>query len=132
MSNKNPSVMVLEPNRLQRDLISMALRRNHFESIVCNSPLELRQNLSTCQPEAILLDLVLPGQNGLELIRELQSESALKNTKFFIISSIAFPEVVQKAVYLGAVDFLVKPLNIDLLINRVKRVIGIEGMAVLN
>jgi PleD family two-component response regulator len=120
MNRETLSVLVLEPNALQCDLIKMALIRNRMNPIICNEPSRLRQHLIELMPDVLLIDTYLPGQNGLDLIGELNSEILLKRTKVFFISSLGFPEIVQKAVQMGASGFLVKPLNPDLLITRIQ------------
>ena len=119
MNRETLSVLVLEPNALQCDLIKMVLTRNHMAPVICSEPARLRQHLIELMPDVLLIDTYLPGQNGLDLIGELNSEILLKRTKVFFISSLGFPEIVQKAAQMGASGFLVKPLNPDLLVSRI-------------
>jgi CheY-like chemotaxis protein len=124
MKRKMLSVIVLEPNALQCDLIKMALVRNHMNPIICAEPSDLRQQLVQHLPDVLLIDTYLPGMNGLDLIEQLNSEVLLKRTKVFFISSLAFPEIVQKAAKIGASGFLVKPLNPDLMVTRIQKCFG--------
>jgi CheY-like chemotaxis protein len=124
MKRKMLSVIVLEPNALQCDLIKMALVRNHMNPIICTEPSDLRQHLVQHLPDVLLIDTYLPGMNGLDLIEQLNSEVLLKRTKVFFISSLAFPEIVQKAAKIGASGFLVKPLNPDLMVTRIQKCFG--------
>lgn len=119
MKRETLSVLILEPNTLLCDLIKMTLLRSQMNPIVCHQPAELRQQLVQHVPDVLLIDTYLPGQNGLDLISELNSEILLKRTKVFFISSLGFPEIVQKAARIGASGFLVKPLNPDLLVRRI-------------
>ncbi len=119
MKRETLSVLVLEPNALQCDLIKLALTRRHMNPIICNQTVNLRQQLIQCLPDVLLIDTYLPGQNGLDLIAQLHSEVLLSRTKVFFISSLAFPEIVQKAAKIGASGFLVKPLNLDMMASRI-------------
>lgn len=121
------SVLILEPNILQSDLIKLALIRNFMQPIVCPEPGQIRQLLIQFMPDLLLIDTHLPGQNGLDLIGELRAESLLSRTKVFIISSLGYQEIVQKAVKAGASDFLVKPLDMDLLVSRIHRCFGLPA-----
>ena len=118
MKRETLSVLILEPNVLLCDLIRMTLVRSQMNPIVCTQPSTLRQQLVQWAPDALLIDTYLPGQNGFDLIGELNSDILLKRTKVFFISSLGFPEIVQKAAQMGASGFLVKPLNPDLLVTR--------------
>ncbi len=121
MNRETLSVLVLEPNALQCDLIKLALIRHKMNPIICDRPLSLREKLVQHLPDVLLVDTHLPGQNGLDLIQQLNSEVLLNRTKVFFISSLAFPEIVQKAAKMGASGFLVKPLNPDMLVTRIQK-----------
>lgn len=119
MKREKLTALVLEPNALQCALIKLALTRNQITPIICHDPGALRQQLLEHMPDVLLIDTYLPGQNGLELIARLNSEVLLQRTKVFFISAMAYPEIIQKAAKLGASGFLVKPLDPDLLVNRI-------------
>ena len=119
MKRETPSVLILLPNALQCDLVRMALLRSCMNPIVCHQPSAVRAHLVQYLPDVLLIDTNLPGQNGLDLIGKLNSEILLKRTKVIFISSLGFPEIVQKAAKVGASAFLVKPLNPDLLVKRI-------------
>lgn len=121
MNREMLSVLVLEPNALQCDLLKLALTRHRMNPIICGQPENLRQQLAQHLPDVLLIDTHLPGLNGLDLISQLNSEVLLNRTKVFFISSLAFPEVVQKAAKMGASGFLVKPLNPDVLVERIQK-----------
>ena len=120
MRREIPSILILEPNPLQCDLLRLALTRSGMKPIVCGQPAALRQYLVQYMPDVLLIDTHLPGHNGLDLISQLHSEVLLKRTKVFFLSYLGFPEVVQKAVQIGASGFLVKPLDPDLLVTRIQ------------
>lgn len=121
MKRETPTVLILEPNALQGDLIRMALLRGGMNPILCSQPADLRRQLLERAPDALLIDTYLPGRNGLELIGELNSETLLERTKVFFLSSLGFPEIVQKAAQIGASGFFVKPLDPDLLVSRIQK-----------
>jgi DNA-binding NarL/FixJ family response regulator len=102
----------------------MVLSRSGMNPIVCDHPAALPRQLIECLPDVLLIDTYLPGQNGVDLISQLQSEVLMKRTKVFFISSLGFPEIVQKAAQVGASGFLVKPLDPDLLVSRILKCFG--------
>ena len=121
MKRESLSVLLLEPNALQCDLIKLALIRHRMNPIICSEPSDLRQRLIQHLPDVLLIDTYLPGLNGLDLIGQLNSEVLLNRTKVFFISALAFPEIVQKAAKIGASGFFAKPLNPDLLAERIQK-----------
>lgn len=120
MKRQSPSVLLLIPNPLQCDLLRMALVRHQMQPVVCDRPESLRQTLVHHMPDVLLLDTHLPGCNGLDLVAGFNADALLKRTRVFFVSSLGFPEVVQKAAQIGAAGFLVKPLDPDLLVKRIQ------------
>ncbi len=114
------SVLILEPNVLLCDLLKLTLQRHHMKPILCEQPNKLRGDLLQHLPDVLLIDTHLPGHNGLDLVSQLNSDVLLQRTKVFFISSLGFTEVVQKVAQIGASGFLVKPLNPDLLVNKIQ------------
>jgi len=117
-------ILVLIPDALQRDLAGLALQRAGFEVVLAREAAELPDLLAHHQPAALLLDLFLPGVNGLDVLEQLQAEDALGETRVFVVSRLAFPEVVLRARELGVADFFVKPLDADTLTERIGRALG--------
>lgn len=114
-------ILVLIPDALQRDLAGLALQRAGFEVMLVREAAELPDLLARHQPDALLLDLFLPGVNGLDVLEQLQAEDALGETRVFVVSRLAFPEVVLRARELGVADFFVKPLDANTLTERIGR-----------
>ncbi|MFA7385406.1 MAG: response regulator [Candidatus Paceibacterota bacterium] len=66
------------------------------------------------RPDLILLDIVLPKKNGLEVLRDLKEDPVLKNIPVIILSNLGEDEKIKKALSMGAVDYMVKaqhPIN---------------------
>lgn len=64
-------------------------------------------------PDLIMLDLVLPGKNGMDFLQALRADEQLKNVKVVVLSNLDAEEDKKKARDLGVVDYLVKA-NISL------------------
>ncbi|MEN4010636.1 MAG: response regulator [Chloroflexota bacterium] len=113
--------LLLIPDALQRDLATLALQRAGFAALVCPAAEQLPAMLAEHRPDGLLVDLFLPGVNGLHLLEQLYTEDRFGGARLFIVSALAFPEVVLRARKLGALDFFVKPLQADLLVERMQR-----------
>ena len=64
--------------------------------------------LSRFGPDLILLDLILPGKNGFEILKELKSSSAYAKIPVVILSNLDDEGEIQQGLKLGAADFLIK------------------------
>ena len=74
----------------------------------------------TNPPSLILLDLLLPGMNGLEICRRLRNEPATHRTPIVIITAKALPADINTSLELGANDFIVKPFSVREVIGQVR------------
>ncbi|GAP09698.1 response regulator containing CheY-like receiver, AAA-type ATPase, and DNA-binding domains [Bellilinea caldifistulae] len=120
---RSKRIVLLIPDALQRDLAGLALQRTGFEVVMAREAADLPDLLARHHPQALLLDLFLPGANGLDVLEQLQADRALGETRVFVVSRLAFPEVVLRARELGVADFFVKPLDADALTKRIASVL---------
>jgi FixJ family two-component response regulator len=74
-------------------------------------PLEFLEHARTCQPRVVVLDILMPKMNGLEVQTELQTVSP--STRVVILTSKDDPAVRSKAMAAGATGFFLKPVNDD-------------------
>ncbi|MEI7424622.1 MAG: response regulator [Candidatus Staskawiczbacteria bacterium] len=73
------------------------------------------------KPDVILLDLVLPKKNGLDVLKELKSNFNLKLIPVVILSNLDGDETIEKAISLGAISYLLKTqYPIDTIIEKVE------------
>jgi len=114
-------VLVVEDDRFLRELFVRKLSSEGFDTrsaIDANGVFsELKEDP---KPEIILLDLILPGVNGFEILAKLKKDPLLAPIPVIVISNLGQEEDVQKAMSLGAVDFLIKAnYTLDEIITRV-------------
>jgi DNA-binding response OmpR family regulator len=114
-------VLLVEDDRVLTDLIKLTLGRAGFIVQTTNKSDEVLNLIDELKPTLVLLDLFLPGCNGLDLLEKMNQERKLDNTPVIIISAYGFMEVLQQAILMGAKDFIVKPFNSDLLLMKVDR-----------
>jgi len=63
------------------------------------------------QPDLLFLDIIMPGMDGLSLLRELRNLAHQKDTPVIMVTSKDYAQDRQVAKQLGAIDFLIKPLR---------------------
>ncbi len=114
-------ILLLEPNPLQADLLMLTLARHQFKPHRCPGVEQLSEQALRLNPSLLLMELSLPGANALDLLETLQANGSLNQTRVILLSAIAYPEVVQRAARLGVCGFLAKPLDLDALVERVRR-----------
>ncbi|GAC1318307.1 MAG: hypothetical protein NVSMB2_12990 [Chloroflexota bacterium] len=81
------------------------------------------------RPQLVLLDIDMPGENGFRVLRRLRLAGVLVDTRVIMLTGRASSGEVHQAAALGAVDYVVKPLSIPLLIERVERAMALAPAA---
>jgi len=112
-SSKTDKVLVIEDDYATSKLLSNYLQKWGYEPTIVNSA---EQTLQIVEKEtflAILMDIVLPDSNGLELLQKLREIPQTKKTPVIICSVEAEQ---QKAFLMGAVEYFVKPINYKYLV----------------
>lgn len=106
-------VLVIEDDYATSKLLSNYLNKWGYEPTIVNSAEQTLKILNKEQFLAILMDIVLPDTNGLELLQKIRQVKNAKSTPV-IICSVEAEE--QKAFLMGAVEYFVKPINYKYLI----------------
>ncbi|MCH7771984.1 MAG: response regulator, partial [Bacteroidetes bacterium] len=112
-SSKTNKVLIIEDDYATSKLLSNYLQKWGYEPTIVNSA---KQTLEIIEKDiflAILMDIVLPDSNGLELLQKLRQIPNTKRTPVIICSVEAEQ---QKAFLLGAVEYFVKPINYKYLV----------------
>ncbi len=110
------------------DLLEELLRKNGYEVVRAYSGTEAKLILGGERPDLIILDLMLPGLSGLELLPEIKSVPVI------VLSALADPDTKVTALLGGAVDYMTKPFDSRELLARVAlrlRESGAEGERLL-
>lgn len=122
----NPILLIIEDDPAMRDLLELTLKQQFvppFELKIAQNGLEALDIIQEYPPTLLILDILLPQMNGLQLLQQLHTETKQSNMRILVISALGVREVVQQAIECGANDFLVKPFDMDTLVERVKQVL---------
>lgn len=71
-------------------------------------------------PDVVVLDIIMPGIDGIGVLEKLQSSKPEKMPVFIVLSAIKQDLIVQKAMLMGAEYYLIKPFDMDILIRRIQ------------
>lgn len=118
------TVLVVEDNITEAQFISNSLRQEGLIPITVNTAEAARVIIYQQKIDAILLDVVLPGESGFGLCRKLKSEEKTCNIPIIICSSKNGKIDQTWGLKQGASAYLTKPLNREELLQTIKRLIG--------
>lgn len=104
------NVLLVEDEPMLRDLYQQALVQSDYVVRVASTAEDAYHVLSGFKPDYILLDIMLPGKSGLEMLPDLRSNPSLNsiNAKIIILSNLAQHSVVDSALQNGADSYVVK------------------------
>ena len=86
------------------------------------------QRVRETTPDLMLLDAEMPGMSGFQVCEALQADAALRDVPVIFVTSHSTPDFEVKALEIGAVDFIAKPINKSLLLARVKTQLRIRQL----
>ena len=117
--NKGPLVLSIDDDQVTLKLIGRLLSRSGYNVITVNSGLKGLQVISKNRPDLILLDVEMPGMDGYEVCDRLQKNKTTAYIPVIFVTSLTGKEDKAKALSVGAVDYLVKPIQKDILLQKV-------------
>ena len=126
-------VLVVEDQPDNRTLAVKVLRRAGFATAETDRAEGLADLVAEHRPDLILMDIELPGQSGYEAVLRLKADPATAAIPVIALTAYAMPEDQQGCLRAGCSDYLSKPLDIDLLVEIVRRhLIGQTGATMPN
>ena len=113
-------VYIVEDDSNIRELEEYALRNSGFLVKGFVSGTELFNALDDVLPRCIILDIMLPGESGLEILRKLRKNEDTKNLPIIMVTAKTTELDKVKGLDMGADDYIAKPFGIMELVSRVK------------
>ena len=122
--DQQPHILVIDDDREIRDLLARFLERNRFRVTTAREGREARRAWAGGHYQLVVLDLMLPGESGLDLARWLRS---LSNVPIVMLTAMGEETDRIIGLELGADDYLAKPFNPRELLARIRAVLRRAG-----
>jgi DNA-binding response OmpR family regulator len=117
--SKPTKVLVVDDELSIREFVTSVLRERY--SVICAaSGLEAVRLARSERPDVILLDILMPGNDGVACLQEIRTCSETANLPVLMLTALNEPDVRVRAFTLGADDFISKPFQPDELIARIE------------
>ena len=121
------SVLVVDDVPLNILLIKKMLSQYTFELRTANGGQAALDAIAHKKPNLVLLDLMMPGIDGFEVIRRLRADEATKDLPIIILSALNSEQDISKGFQLGANDFINKPIIMEKLLSSVTTQINLQA-----
>jgi two-component system phosphate regulon response regulator OmpR len=130
MSDAEPHLLVVDDDARLRDLLRRYLTDSGFRVTAASSAQEARAQLASFAFDLIVLDVMMPGESGLDLTRALRTEKASWGpVPVLLLTAMAEPEDRINGLEQGADDFLAKPFEPRELVLRIRNILQRRPMA---
>jgi DNA-binding response OmpR family regulator len=114
-------ILWVEDDKLIGTILAKKLVASGFDLTHANNGEEALNSLNTMKPDAIVVDLLLPGMSGFDILQKIHDDVKMKGMPTMVLSNLSKPSDIEKARVLGARKFLVKAAtSLDQIVAEVK------------
>lgn len=118
-----PKIYCIEDDESIRELIVYALNNSGFEGLGFENGEDFFEVLDKSLPDLILLDIMLPGDDGLTILENIKKSSNTKDIPVILLTAKTTEYDIVKGLDLGADDYIPKPFGVMELMSRIKAVL---------
>ncbi len=124
MSEKKKEILLVEDEPALQEAIKIKMEKEGIDVHVFDSGEKGLEFLKEKKPDLVWLDILLPGINGLEVLKRIREDEKTKDLPVVIVSVSAGQERIKQAFSYNVVDYIVKSeYTIDSIVQKVKRII---------
>ncbi|MBF0627322.1 MAG: SpoIIE family protein phosphatase [Magnetococcales bacterium] len=116
---KKPIILVVDDTPENIDILKGALLPNHQVRPATNGQIALRAAKVLPNPDLILLDIMMPGMDGYEVCQRLKADPVTRDIPIIFVTAKAEVDDELRGLELGAVDYIIKPFSIPIVLARV-------------
>jgi len=123
-----PRILIVDDNETNRDILVTRLGLHNYELIQATNGEEALASARTNHPDLILLDIMMPKVDGVEVCRQLKNDTTMPFTPIILVTAKADSKDVVAGLEAGADEYLTKPIDQLALVARVKSVLRIKDL----
>jgi len=108
MAKTSRKVVFIEDDSFLIDVVGGELQKDNVSYFNAKNGIDGLELVRNEKPDLVLLDLILPGISGFDVLKKIKEDPELSNIPVVVLSNLASKEDKEKAKELGAVDYMVK------------------------
>src|SRR5262245_38878034 len=120
MSEEFGQILVVDDNEMNRDMLSRRLERKGYQVATASDGHQALAMITQQRFDLVLLDVMMPGLNGIEVLQSIRKLHTLTHLPVIIVTAKDQGEDIVEALNHGANDHLTKPLDMQVVLARVK------------
>jgi DNA-binding response OmpR family regulator len=102
------TILLVEDDVFVSDIYHTKLSQEGYDLMIAENGLEALKKIEDKEPDLILLDIVMPYMDGIEVLKKLKANDAWKNIPVIILTNLSQKEEVEEGLKMGANDYLIK------------------------
>ncbi|MFH1619833.1 MAG: response regulator, partial [bacterium] len=123
MPDENPDIIVVDDDPMVGTLSRDLLTDEGYNVLLFNDSIQAISAIKEKKPRLVVMDIMMPGLDGMELCRRIKSDPLLKGTRVILVSGKSFQVEKHRAFKLGADTFIQKPYNVETFSKTVKQLL---------
>ena len=117
-------VLAVDDDASVCDLYEAGLPALGYDVLCASSAGKARELLKKKHPDVILMDIMMSDQDGISLTRDIRSDDRTAHVPIVVVSGLSDAATLNDALLFGAVDYLVKPFDVDVLQGKIERALA--------
>ncbi|MBU6209723.1 MAG: response regulator [Planctomycetes bacterium] len=123
------SILLVDDEPLNRDMLSRRLGKAGYDVATASDGADALAQIQSKRPDLVLLDLLMPGMSGLDVLRELRRTVDPTELPIVVATALHETSFLVEAMEAGANDFVTKPLDFPVVLARVESQLRAKGIA---
>jgi len=119
-------VLVVDDNELNADYVKAVLKKHPFDVTVATNGQDAIKAAAAERPDAILLDIMMPGMSGLDVLALLRRDPSMQTIPIIMITAKAQDSTMLESYQTGADYFITKPFTPRQLLHGIGLVLGLD------
>jgi DNA-binding response OmpR family regulator len=116
-------ILLIDDSSVNNLLLQNILEDEDFRVMVAFSGMEGLAIISEERPDLILLDIMMPKMDGIEVLQRIVSDIRTKDIPVIMLTAKADKEDERITLELGAADYIIKPVNIEVILAKINKVL---------
>jgi CheY-like chemotaxis protein len=125
MEKSNPRILIVEDNPDILELYTIMLRHNNYHVLGKDSGEEIEPVIKNFLPDAIVLDMLLSGLDGLNVCKQIKDDPSISHIPVIMVSAHA--SGLEKSVEAGAEFFIAKPFDMATFLNTLSHALNLRS-----
>ena len=116
-------IVIVDDNQAIVEMLQRKLEKEEYEVVSCTDSLKAVDVCARAKPDLIILDILMPGKTGWEIMQELKSKASTEDTPVIISTVKNRPEDIEQGKELQAPEYIAKPYVFSDLLEKIQRIL---------